>query len=146
MIKYWIRSEEYQDKLEEYKTKISQETQKVDLEDLPLPATRAFIHPSSVLFSTNSVNLEDAKLLSEVDGPISRQSKIPTVVKYPFVLFTTSQVTNKLYLRDLTPTYYIIITIIRRGQSLMTLEVLFIHRASLSTTGSQLEPGVRMVF
>ncbi|CAI5004379.1 BTE_HP_G0060460.mRNA.1.CDS.1 [Saccharomyces cerevisiae] len=104
MIKYWIRSEEYQDKLEEYKTKISQETQKVDLEDLPLPATRAFIHPSSVLFSTNSVNLEDAKLLSEVDGPISRQSKIPTVVKYPFVLFTTSQVTNKLYLRDLTPT------------------------------------------
>ena len=39
-----------------------------------------------------------------MDGPISRQSKIPTVVKYPFVLFTTSQVTNKLYLRDLTPT------------------------------------------
>ncbi|QHS75116.1 RNA helicase SPAR_L04240 [Saccharomyces paradoxus] len=104
MIKYWIRSEEYQDKLEEYKTNNSQETQKVDLEDLPLPATRAFIHPSSVLFSTNSVNLEDAKLLSEIEGPISRQSKIPTVVRYPFVLFTTSQVTNKLYLRDLTPT------------------------------------------
>ncbi|QID86968.1 hypothetical protein GRS66_009621 [Saccharomyces pastorianus] len=105
MIKYWIRSEEYQDKLEEFKTNDSQETQKkVDLENLPLPATRAFIHPSSVLFSTNSVNLEDAKLLSEVEGPISKQSKIPTVARYPFVLFTTSQVTNKLYLRDLTPT------------------------------------------
>ncbi|CAI4047103.1 RNA helicase SKDI_12G4430 [Saccharomyces kudriavzevii IFO 1802] len=104
MIKYWIRNEEYQDKLEEFKTNNLHGTQKVELENLSLPATRAFIHPSSVLFSTNSVNLEDAKLLSEVEGPISKQSKIPTIVRYPFVLFTTSQVTNKLYLRDLTPT------------------------------------------
>ncbi|EJS42628.1 YLR419W [Saccharomyces arboricola H-6] len=104
MVKYWIRSEEYQDKLEGFKKKDSDGTQKVDLDDLPLPATRAFIHPSSVLFSTNSVTLEDTKLLSEVEGPISKQSKIPAIIRYPFVLFNTSQVTNKLYLRDLTPT------------------------------------------
>ncbi|SMN22703.1 similar to Saccharomyces cerevisiae YLR419W Putative helicase with limited sequence similarity to human Rb protein [Maudiozyma saulgeensis] len=101
-IKYWIRNEEYVDELQ----KLEKEKQqgRLDSETLPLPATRAFLHPSSVLFSSKGPNSEDMKALTKVDGPTDKHSTQDPLLKYPFVVFNSSQFTSKLFLRDITPT------------------------------------------
>ncbi|QLG71641.1 hypothetical protein HG535_0B06870 [Zygotorulaspora mrakii] len=95
-IKYWIRNEEYIDELQ---SKSSNE-QSVD----HLPANRAFIHPSSVLFSPNEKNLQEMKILSEDDLQHKTGQTVSTLLKSPFIVFNGSQVTTKRYLRDITPT------------------------------------------
>ena len=103
-IKFWIRNEEYSDKIHELQVSKTAEPTRAELDNLPLPATRAFIHPSSVFFSTKNVELDDMKTLDTLDGPVDKyNSKVP-LLKIPFVVFSSSQVTSKLYLRDITPT------------------------------------------
>ncbi|SJM86818.1 probable Putative ATP-dependent RNA helicase YLR419W [Zygosaccharomyces bailii] len=101
-IKYWIRNEEYIDRLQERKTntKLSD-----DARD-ELPARRAFIHPSSILFSSNgSPNSEELATLEDVDeANMKKTFGSVTVAKFPFVVFNSSQVTSKLFLREITPT------------------------------------------
>lgn len=95
-IKYWIRNEEYIDMLRDQTT----------TEDFPLPAKRAFIHPSSVLFnSKGSSDYQEAMTLNEVNEPSAKKSfTSSTVSRFPFVVFNSSQVTTKLFLREITPT------------------------------------------
>lgn len=104
LIKYWIRSEEYQDKLYALKHELKDKQHKVDSVSLPLPATRSFIHPSSVLFTSNIVNDEDAKLLTDYDQPVLKEFTSAPILRFPFIMFNTSHMTTKLYLRDVTPT------------------------------------------
>lgn len=105
--KIWIRNEKY----------IEQTNGSGTIDELP--ATRAFIHPSSMLFSTSDAgvalpNLEDLKL---EDGSIDLQKAreqfdlTPSSTfnphamhKSPFVVYISSNETTKLYLRDITPT------------------------------------------
>lgn len=101
-IKYWIRSEEYIDELRKLKNVNGKS--KVNSDNLPLPATRAFIHPSSVLFSAKGPDADEMKALSDVDGPQDKHSTMNPLLKYPFVIYNSSQVTSMLFLRDLTPT------------------------------------------
>lgn len=104
LIKFWIRNEQYIDKIEEIKELQKLEgNNEVNINELPLPANRAFIHPSSILFSSKTVNPEDTKTLSEEDGPVLKQNST-SISKYPFVIFNASQLTSKLFLRDITPT------------------------------------------
>lgn len=116
--KYWIRNEEYISALNKAKNEDS------EFSSEKLPATRAFIHPSSVLFDTNSNSsstqtdfLQDVKSERE-DGLIEfeklqQRSKdfIPTLknakskaLKSTFIVYNSSTVTSKLFLRDITPT------------------------------------------
>lgn len=117
LIKYWIRNEEY----------ISQITKKDETELTvdKLPATRAFIHPSSVLFDTSNKELSQVQLkeLEELksereDGLIEFEKlqqikvdltpRVPSsksrVLRQSFVVYNASSVTSKLLLRDITPT------------------------------------------
>lgn len=83
--------------------------------------TRAFIHPSSILFDTSNQQL-DVKTIEEIetsrnDGlqdfnptrsvdeikPSLRQAK-NKALKSTFITYNSSTVTSKLYLRDITPT------------------------------------------
>ncbi|CCD27154.1 RNA helicase NDAI_0J02620 [Naumovozyma dairenensis CBS 421] len=103
-IKYWIRSEEYQDKLNEMSESQEKEKLEVSSEMLPLPATRTFIHPSSVMFNSNTVNSEDVQFLTDSAEPaLKKYSKNP-ILRTPFIVFNSSHMTTKLYLRDITPT------------------------------------------
>lgn len=77
---------------------------------MPLPSTRAFIHPSSILFHSNSINIDEMKSLDDIMN-INVSEKYNNnnnyrnpILKFPFILYNTSSFTNKLYLRDITPT------------------------------------------
>lgn len=105
--KIWIRNEKY----------IEQTNGLGTIDELP--ATRAFIHPSSMLFSNSDSgvslpNLEDLKM---EDGSIDLQKareqfdltpsskfNAHAMHKSPFVVYTSSNETTKLYLREITPT------------------------------------------
>ncbi|KAH3899979.1 related to Putative ATP-dependent RNA helicase YLR419W [Saccharomycodes ludwigii] len=92
-IRYWIRNEQYMENV--YQQKIVNEN--------ALPSTRAFIHPSSVFFSTNNSNAaaEDAE---EQTNDVSKiDTKTVKKLKASFLLYNTSQTTTKLYLRTITP-------------------------------------------
>lgn len=107
-IKFWIRNDAYITKV-----KADQDIG----EDLP--ASRAFIHPSSLLFSDSNKTTEvtDPDLLNE-DGSVNMEKArsqykadlTPQVsgtgnsLKQSFVVYGSSSHTSKLYLRDLTPT------------------------------------------
>lgn len=101
-IKYWIRNEEYIDELTNIKE--HDKTKDVELDSLPLPASRAFLHPSSVLFSSKVPGIDEIKALTDVDGPKDKHNTQNTLLKYPFIIFNTSQYTTKLFLREITPT------------------------------------------
>lgn len=61
-IKYWIRNEEYIDRLQDPEARPAEETKD------ELPAKRAFVHPSSILFSSNaSTGSAGPTTLGEVD-------------------------------------------------------------------------------
>ncbi|CAR26589.1 ZYRO0B13354p [Zygosaccharomyces rouxii] len=119
-IKYWIRNDEYIDALREGPTG-----------EIPLPAKRAFIHPSSVLFTSNgSSNSQEVTTLDEVDeASVKKSFTSTTVSKFPFVIFNSSQVTTKLFLREITPT------------STLSL-LLFGGPLSYEVNGSQHSPGI----
>lgn len=117
LVKFWIRNEEYISKVNQSK---SSNTLSID----NLPATRSFIHPSSVLFDTSNRELSKSQIeelqLEEKgseeflklqsrdidltpklhDG--SRSSS--KVISSPFVVYNSSVITSKLFLKDLTPT------------------------------------------
>jgi len=104
--KFWIRNENY----------IENINNGVGANDI-LPATRAFLHPSSVLFETNNLNDSNApsnedfsneedvdkvrQMYKDLKPKVSGTSK---VAKSTFVAYGTSHYTQKLYLRDITPT------------------------------------------
>lgn len=105
--KFWIRNEKYIEEILDSK------------ESKELPATRVFIHPSSMLFSTSPAgasipNLEDLTL---EDGSIDMQrareqfDMTPAAAlsskglhKSPFVVYNSSSFTSKHFLREITPT------------------------------------------
>lgn len=105
--KIWIRNENYDS------------TKEKDSQD-ELPASRAFIHPSSVLFDTGSDNIASPDLQEFMDesGNIDmakaragyKADFTPKVMlssnalKGPFVTFGNSHLSTKLYIRELTPT------------------------------------------
>ncbi|RLV94925.1 putative ATP-dependent RNA helicase [Spathaspora sp. JA1] len=107
-IKFWVRNEEYMKEIDQGK----------DINELP--ASRVFIHPSSVIFNDNNSNFtvdEDflAKISNE-DGTIDYQqarelmnltpqvSSSSQTLRSSFVAFRSSHHTTKLYVRDVTPT------------------------------------------
>lgn len=115
--KFWIRNEEFINKLNNG-----------DREDNPscaevFPCSRAFIHPSSVLFSipelellqsiateefTNedgSIDFAKAQLAYKIDfTPSVSSTSANSMVKAPFMIYNSSHHTSKLFLRDVTPT------------------------------------------
>ncbi|GAV52575.1 hypothetical protein ZYGR_0AG05660 [Zygosaccharomyces rouxii] len=119
-IKYWIRNDEYIDALRSSST-----------DEIPLPAKRAFIHPSSVLFTSNgTTNSQEVATLGQVDETSLKKSfNSTTVSKFPFVIFNSSQVTSKLFLREITPT------------STLSL-LLFGGPLKYEVNGSQHSPGI----
>lgn len=99
MIKYWIRNEEYINQLYGL-AKDSEVT------NTSLPATRAFLHPSSIFFSTKNDDVSELAGLHEMlssEKP-EKGGSGQNVLKAPFAVFNSSHSTNKLYLRDITPT------------------------------------------
>lgn len=103
-IRYWIRNEEY------IKERI--EGRNPRDKDL-LPATRAFLHPSSTFFSftgnsEGEISASDIKM--DADGnyiysPSAGTSKSSSKrLSSSFISYTSSQMTTKLYLHDVTPT------------------------------------------
>ncbi|EGW31793.1 uncharacterized protein SPAPADRAFT_141206 [Spathaspora passalidarum NRRL Y-27907] len=108
-IKFWVRNEEYMKQMES------------DKEVNELPASRVFIHPSSVIFNDNNSNFTvDEEFLAKVsneDGTIDYQQarelmnltpQVSTTssqtLRSSFVAFRSSHHTTKLYVRDITPT------------------------------------------
>ncbi|CEP60416.1 RNA helicase LALA0_S01e10396g [Lachancea lanzarotensis] len=95
MIRYWLRNEKYIDHL----YGLDRES---EVENTNLPATRAFLHPSSVFFSTKSdapaenVALEATSAKAVANGQ--------NYLKAPFIIYNSSHSTSKLYLREITPT------------------------------------------
>ncbi|KAL6453004.1 hypothetical protein SBY92_000349 [Candida maltosa Xu316] len=81
-----------------------------------LPASRVFIHPSSVLFNDkNSEFTVDDDFIAKVsneDGSIDyekarsapKSNSPPQLMKDSFVAYRSSHLTTKLYVRDMTPT------------------------------------------
>lgn len=132
-IKYWIRNEEYITKLNEIRN--SDDSNKEIVND-SLPATRVFVHPSSILFDTSAKEInpnqlreiaefeklkeenmlrEDGlldfsdlvKLKGHIDWtPEVQKSKYSSsfLKNQQFLVYNSSSMTNKLYIRDLTPT------------------------------------------
>lgn len=105
--KFWIRNEKYIDQVN--LNKLGDE----------LPASRAFIHPSSILFSASEpgLNMPDLEELRSEDGLLDVQkvreqfdlapsAKINSnaMHKAPFVVYSSANFTSKLFLRDITPT------------------------------------------
>lgn len=119
-IKYWIRNDEYIDTLRSNAT-----------DEIPLPAKRAFIHPSSVLFTSNGpTNAQEVATLSQVDeSSLKKSFNSTTVSKSPFIVFNSSQVTSKLFIREITPT------------STLSL-LLFGGPLKYEVNGSQHSPGI----
>ncbi|SCU77551.1 LAMI_0A01530g1_1 [Lachancea mirantina] len=96
LTKYWIRNEAYIDGL-----CASEEAPEVVNDRFP--ATRAFLHPSSVFFANNSENgLPLAEFTSEIEVKSVTSDRVR--LKAPFAIFNGSQLTSKLFLRDITPT------------------------------------------
>lgn len=104
--KFWIRNEQYVEAIEEEESVEGK-----------FPANRAFIHPSSVLFSNSNFGSSESNNYVNEDGSIdmvkARQEfdLTPKVnsnsnfgLKAGFVVFKGSHHTTKLYLRDITPT------------------------------------------
>ncbi|AET40867.1 RNA helicase Ecym_7009 [Eremothecium cymbalariae DBVPG len=97
MTKYWIRNEEYIDQLESTEDDSAVSNQR-------LPATRAFLHPSSVVFSSdNSTNPEKIVAMDASVAPSATKGKI-SPFKAPFVVYCSAHVTSKFYLNYITPT------------------------------------------
>ncbi|CAL9729232.1 putative ATP-dependent RNA helicase YLR419W [Monosporozyma unispora] len=103
-IKYWIRNEEYVDKIFELNKDDKKPFPQQDEENKTFPSTRAFIHPSSILFHSNSVDLEEIKSLEEMSDINEKYTNKNPMLKFPFVLYNSSHFTSKLFLREITPT------------------------------------------
>ena len=95
--KYWIRNEEYIDKV--YET-----GNNAEIGNDTLPSTRAFLHPSSVLFSNNIGDIAATTEDQADEEKVMVKKVTSSPLKSSFVVYNTLQLTSKLYLRDLTPT------------------------------------------
>ncbi|KAL3238197.1 RNA helicase RNJ42_00530 [Nakaseomyces bracarensis] len=101
-IKCWIRNEEFQQKLEELKES-EQEIDINTMSQLPLPANRAFIHPSSVLFKGDKLDASELQVLQNLDDvSYERKGKVP-LASIPFLAYTSSNLTSKLFISNLSP-------------------------------------------
>ncbi|SCU88872.1 LADA_0E12508g1_1 [Lachancea dasiensis] len=102
MVKYWIRNEKYIDQL------YAMGDQDREVENTALPATRGFVHPSSVFFSSKNDVLEGDLTTLDANNSQSLSGKVTNGAqpfsKTPFIIYNSSHVSSKLYLRDVTPT------------------------------------------
>ncbi|SCV05950.1 LANO_0H18756g1_1 [Lachancea nothofagi CBS 11611] len=96
MIKYWIRNEKYIDHL--YKLDKDSE-----VENTALPATRSFLHPSSVFFSPKDNN-SIGELVALESSTEKSANNNQNYIKAPFIVFNSSYSSDKLFLKDVTPT------------------------------------------
>lgn len=119
-IRYWIRNEEYiekvddllQGKLEPNKDISNGKKNGKNGNDLSvLPATKAFIHPSSVFFDTSGNSSGSVEEFSGYDNNnvVKKDGSIDKTFSSSFILFNSSSETtnkdySKLYLRGITPT------------------------------------------
>jgi HrpA-like RNA helicase len=106
--KFWIRNENFVESVAKGQSSSSEE----------LPATRAFVHPSSVVFDNRDMgDTPDSNDYVNEDGTIdmarARQefdltpkviANKNTIFKSSFVVYRNSNHTTKLFLRDITPT------------------------------------------
>ncbi|ODV84397.1 hypothetical protein CANARDRAFT_8750 [[Candida] arabinofermentans NRRL YB-2248] len=107
-IKFWIRNEEY---IKSKQKEVSSEAPAAQSKEI-LPATRAFLHPSSVLFnpknpngevSTNDVTIDEND--NYIFKPhVGNPDQSSNTLSSSFVAYDGSQYTSKLFLRDITPT------------------------------------------
>lgn len=94
LTKLWLRNEEYIDRVND----MHPDSRVTNSE---LPATRAFLHPSSIFFDTSR---DEALPVSEMTPDSKRTTKRTAQLRAPFVVYNSSHATTKLYLRDITPT------------------------------------------
>ncbi|AAS52778.2 AER094Cp [Eremothecium gossypii ATCC 10895] len=94
--KLWIRNEEYIDL-------ISTADPATSIDANKLPATRAFLHPSSVFFAGSVPREQDLVTLDESTANLMVATKMPAL-NAPFAIYGTANATSKLFLRDLTLT------------------------------------------
>lgn len=92
--KYWIRNEEFANKLYDGD---------VATDKPPSIASRAFIHPSSLLFSQGNTIPEDAKTLNDNSQTLKKNISLSSS-NSPFLVFNGIQHTSKIFLRYITPT------------------------------------------
>ncbi|KAG7810598.1 hypothetical protein KL921_003093 [Ogataea angusta] len=86
-IKFWIRNEKY-----------------IKNHDDQLPATRAFLHPSSTLFSVkNSAGSGGEPLVEDENGNVVFTPTESNNLTSHFVTYGASHTTTKLYIKDVTP-------------------------------------------
>ncbi|CDK28874.1 unnamed protein product [Kuraishia capsulata CBS 1993] len=99
-IKLWIRNEEYMDYLRKEGTAISKEK-----DEKPYPSNRAFIHPSSSLFTKNEKDIQEIRIDESGNYDLKPKvgSKLAPTAKISFLSFGSASETSKLYLRDITP-------------------------------------------
>jgi len=111
-IRYWIRNEEFIERVMSLKDNDSNDNKtKSKTQQDPLPANKAFIHPSSVFFDKSNMN---GKSLEEVSGfdqqnVVKKDGTVEKTWKTSFILFNSSSESSnkdftKLYLRGITPT------------------------------------------
>ncbi|AGO12446.1 AaceriAER094Cp [[Ashbya] aceris (nom. inval.)] len=94
--KLWIRNEEYIDS-------ISAADPAAEIDTHKLPATRAFLHPSSVFFAGSVPREQDLVTLDETTANLMTATKMPAL-NAPFIIYGSANMTSKLFLRDLTLT------------------------------------------
>ncbi|KAI5961590.1 ucp12 [Candida pseudojiufengensis] len=97
LIKYWIKNDHKND----------------ESDNNNLPASRVFIHPSSIFFDTSNKNFEidETTLVDEFGNLDFEKAKSITTnssnqsnpLKFPFISFRSSHFSSKLYIRDITP-------------------------------------------
>ncbi|KAL6947004.1 hypothetical protein ACO0QE_001861 [Hanseniaspora vineae] len=118
-IRYWIRNEEYIEKVDsllqgnnESQEEFSngKKNGKNGGDFSVLPATKAFIHPSSVFFDTSGNNRSVEELAGYDNGNVAKKDgSLDKTWSSSFILFNSSSETtnkdfSKLYLRGITPT------------------------------------------
>ncbi|CUM65154.1 uncharacterized protein PRCAT00002781001 [Priceomyces carsonii] len=134
--KYWIRNNGF----------MNQKPQEADTEK-ELPAIRAFIHPSSVLFSStsNQNTVPDIEKYLREDGSFDSETakeiyntpplvlSSGSLIKSSFIVYGSSHHSSKLFLRDVTPTSTLV-TLLFGGEIVYDL-------TSNLTTGNK-SPGI----
>ncbi|ANZ76032.1 BA75_02560T0 [Komagataella pastoris] len=101
-------------------TKLFMKNQNYTLDSETLPSNRCFIHPGSSLFATSDAVSSVAELQlfdkNDIDSSKIGSAKMPSQLHSDFAVYRSSQVSardqnTKIYLRDITPTSSLSVTL-----------------------------------
>lgn len=103
--KIWIKNEEFFDKYNNGEDVSSIKEGKV------FPSTRGFLHPSSTMFTFSNntpKEVSEASIEMDMNGnyvykPSAKINSSSQPLSSPFIIYDSSQITTKYYLRDVTP-------------------------------------------